>query len=513
MRLSPLSEARPVAIREASRVSPLLLAGLCLPLAFACGNDDVDNARAGPGGSSPADDSGSSGNAGSDAGGSGGSGGGGADAGGSADSGSDGDAMQPGNLEARINEAVESIQSDTCFAEDDTSLCEWADYEVGPAHFDMAKSTSEAVLVIDDFGAGFHPQLVRYRNRLLGFYRINGEHVEAQVLSVRLPKRLGDVLVSFAGPEFIPAHALTRVGSAAVATYGKLNLLYYGHGGVVMSHLVELVPEQPLVLLDMARLFDLPPAVCAGIDAERLAAATAHFAAIAASLKRVMTDQNVRFINASFGSTAPNLAVDWARTCGSEVPPSEELQQLLHVYDPIYDVLFNTEGIMTAQAGSNLGGPADYPFDQVSPKFPNRVRVGFFSSLRSGLDETGRGTVQKTDQFPALGDADVYVNWGCELRGTEPVCSEPHYEFAAPFGLGTGTVPLMSTSYVDPLGLARLVNLRYANHDGEPMSNALIQTLRHELTPSLCGDDGAQPCVYQDPIAHRQLELYRLHYE
>jgi hypothetical protein len=45
------------------------------------------------------------------------------------------------------------------------------------------------------------------------------------------------------------------------------------------------------------------------------------------------------------------------------------------------------------------------------------------------------------------------------------------------------------------------------------MSNALVQALRQELTPSLCGDGGGQPCVYQDPIAHRQLEIYRLGYE
>jgi hypothetical protein len=71
---------------------------------------------------------------------------------------------------------------------------------------------------------------------------------------------------------------------------------------------------------------------------------------------------------------------------------------------------------------------------------------------------------------------------------------------------------LMSTSYVTPLAVARLVNLRYANHAGEPMSNALVRALERELTPPLCGDGGDQPCVYQDPIAHRQLEPYRLRY-
>ncbi len=236
------------------------------------------------------------------------------------------------------------------------------------------------------------------------------------------------------------------LGSAVNAAYGKLNLIYYGHGGVVFGHAVELVPEQPLVLLDLTQFLDLPAAVCSGIDEQPLAAASAHFTAIAASLKQVMIEQNVHFINASFGSTVPNLATDWARTCDGEVPSNDQLRELLHVYDPIYDLLFNTEGIVTAQAAASLGSPADYPFDQVSPKYPNRVRVGFISSRSSGLDELGRGTVHKADQFPPLGDADVYLNWRCEMGTPDPVCAEPHYEFAAPFGRGTATVPLMSTS-------------------------------------------------------------------
>jgi hypothetical protein len=72
-------------------------------------------------------------------------------------------------LQRRIDDAIESIQADTCFAQDDTSGCQWADYQIGPAEFDMAKSTGEAILVIDSFGEGLFPELLRYRNRLLGF--------------------------------------------------------------------------------------------------------------------------------------------------------------------------------------------------------------------------------------------------------------------------------------------------------------------------------------------------------
>jgi hypothetical protein len=137
------------------------------------------------------------------------------------------------------------------------------------------------------------------------------------------------------------------------------------------------------------------------------------------------------------------------------------------------------------------------------------VRIGFISSASSGLDEQGRGTVHKVQQFPDSGSADVYLNWGCEPAGVELSCATPHYQMVAGYGLAVVTLPFMATSFINPLGAARLINLRYANHAGEPMTNALIQTLKQELTPPLCGPAGDQPCVYQDPIAHDQLEGVR----
>ena len=497
---------------------PILSALATGLLAFACGSATVASGDAGPaatGGSAPNNGAAGDGENGGAAG-DGGNGGAAGDGenGGAAGDGENGGAAGDGGdgaaLQRRIDDAIRSIRADTCFAQDDSSACEWADYEVGPAQFDMAKSTGESILVIDELGEGFFPELVRYRNRIRGFYRVSGEGLQSRVLSVHLPKRLGDVLVSFAGPEFIPAAVLASVGSAATSVYQKLNLLYFGHGGVIFTHLVELTPEQPLVLLDLAGVLDLPPLVCAGIDDATLEAATAHVTAIAASLEQVMAEHQVRFINASFGTTTETLITSWSNTCGGALPSTEQLRQLLHVYDPIYRLLFHSDGVITAHASANLGSPADYPFDQVSPQFSNRVRVGYFSSLSSGLDESGRGSLSKTEQFPADGDADVYLNWGCETLGE---CAERHYEGAGPFGLGSYTLPLMSSSYVNPMALARLIHLRYSNHGGEPLSNALVQTLRQELTPARCGADVAQPCVYQDPIAHLQFELNRLHYQ
>src|SRR5262249_50234263 len=158
---------------------------------------------------------------------------------------------------------------------------------VGPAHFDMAVSTGEAVLIVDSLGAGLFPQFVRYRNRILGVYQVNGDAIEAQGVSAHLPRELGDSLVSFAGPEVIPAALLAPVGAAAGDAYGKLDLLFLGHGGVIFGHLVELAPEQPLVLLELSGVVGLLPSLCAGVDEPSLSAARAHFAAIGSSLRQL----------------------------------------------------------------------------------------------------------------------------------------------------------------------------------------------------------------------------------
>ena len=412
-------------------------------------------------------------------------------------------------LEERINAAVDRINGETCFTEPDTSECEWDDYEIRPAYFDMAVSTNESILIIDDFAEGTYPQFVRYRNRIRRFYSVDGQVLQPRDLSVRLPKRLGDSLAALAGPEFISASLLTAVGQAAGAVYSNVPLLFLGHGGVVFSHLVELAPEQPLVLVHSAGLLKVLPSLCDGVTPQKLTDAAAHFESLASSLSGVISANDVKFINASFGDTAQTLATDWSQTCTTPLPSPEVVRQLLHLYDPVYSVLFNTAGVITAHAGANLGDPADFPFDQPIQAYKNRVRVGFISSKNSGLNEHGQGTVMKSKQFPRDGDADVYVNWNCvEFQG----CGTPRYELAGAFGLGAFSVPLMSSSYVNPLGLGRLINLRYAAHDNEAMNDSLVQTLKQELTPAMCGQGNTQKCVYQDPIPHGQLEVYRQGY-
>jgi hypothetical protein len=412
-------------------------------------------------------------------------------------------------LPARIDAAIAYLEEDHCFRDAaDVASCDWADYDiVGPATFAMARSTGEAILVIDDL-RGYANELLRYRNRILAYYTVESDHFAATPLSVHYPRREGDVITYFAGPDFIPAHALARVGKTARETHGRAQLGASGHGGIVFGHLVDLVPEQPLVLADDAQLFALPPEVCAGVSAQTVASARTRFAALAASLRRLMAAHNVRYVNASFGTTIETVKADWQSRCDSALPPVDELRQLLHAYDPLYDTLFNTDGVIAAHAAANLGDSADYPFDQSLPPFANQVRVGYFSSLNSGLDADGRGNLASRGQDPAaLGDADVFFNWGCDGSGA---CAERHYEASG--NLGNGTLPLMWTSFIAPLSVGKVVNIRNSRYADQPLSNELIARIKSDIAPRRCGVAQDEPCRYQDPIAHGQLETYRLGY-
>lgn len=417
-------------------------------------------------------------------------------------------------LDERIEAAKQQISHDTCFRTQDPSLCDWDDFEIGRNTFNMARRSDESILVADEFTSAANPFLLRYRNRILSYYEFDEENDEfaPKSLVVRLPRTLGRVLVSFAGPEFIPASALTEISKAVNETYRSLNLAELpGHGAVVLGHLVDLVPEQPLVVVNRGALLSLPTELCSSLSQGIVDGAKARIASRAASLRAILAQNNVRYVNASFGSTTHSLSDSWSSVCHSTPPGAEQMRSLLSIFEPVYETLFNTPGVIAAQASAEQGDPADYPFDQRIDRFANRLRVGHFSSTASGLDGDGRGALSKTGQFPVNNaGADVYLNWGCV--GYPPSCSEPHYQAVGDIGMSQGTVPIMSSSYITPLAVARLVYLRNVYHPQEPWTNDLVAQLQSDLRPPKCGA-GRDPCLYQDPIAHRELEIYRLGYK
>lgn len=415
-------------------------------------------------------------------------------------------------LAEQIAVARDLIQADDCFRTGGGS-CAFTDYAYRPSDFAITRSTGEAILIVDSFHT-LPVRALRYRKRIRGFYRFGqGGVLEPAAAAWRVPTSLWRALDSFSGPEHVPAWRLRGLVPAIQAAYPGVAFDNIGHGSMVFSLLADANPHQPLVLLDGFRLSDMAPqAYCDISDSatsrHELAAAAQ---AAAGRLRAVIQAEGVRFINYSGGHTLATIRADWTEACGSPPPSDGLLRSRLAAHEPIYAVLFSTPGVATAHAAIDGADPADFPFDQASPQYANRIRVGYFTALTSGLDVSGRGDVSGLAGWPGAASADVYVNTGV-------LPARPFQHNRTPLlqidGHGVDHFPITApqTSWVTPLTLSRLIHLRQSMYENRAMDDALVADLFRGAAPPLCVGQPGGRCRYQDPLVHGQIEAIRLGY-
>lgn len=417
----------------------------------------------------------------------------------------------PDPLSIEIAAAISAIQADPCGRAPTPADCVWVERAYRPAEFSMAHGTGEALLVIDSFPS-LPVQAIRFRKRIKGYYRPVPGGIGVASGSWRVPAVLWDVLDRFAQPTQVAAHRLRDVSRAA-ARYDALPLDTVGHGSFVFGLLADPNPNQPLVLMDSLKLHVMNRADFCDTSGrpdvqERLLRTAAQ---AAADLKGVIEAENVRFINYSAGHSLPQLAGDWAATCGTAAPPDTVLRAKLAAYAPLYAVLFATPGVMTAHASAQASTAADYPYDQASPDYPNRLRVGFFSSLASGLDAQGRGSYAGQGAWPSAGNADIYLNTGVLPQRPYDFNQTPLLQLDR-YGLDAYPITAPQPSWMAPLAVSRMINLRYGEFAGRTLDDKLIAELFARAVPAACPDQPQQRCRYQDPLLHGQIESVRLQF-
>ncbi|NMO14112.1 hypothetical protein HPC49_06980 [Pyxidicoccus fallax] len=418
-------------------------------------------------------------------------------------------------LVQRIEEVRTRVLADTCFREHPGSAeCAWVDHPFDPAEFSMTEGTGEAILVVDDF-RGLPPMLLRYRNRLRGYFRTTEDGTLAPIpFTWHLPAGLHDALTAFAGPGIIPAEWLSSLWEPLNGAYGSLDLGGLGHGYIVLSLLVEASPRQPLVLWKDEG-FEVAPreAFCAPTATpETLEPLHAHARRKADSLRSVMRELNVRFINFSRGETVATLRDTWARLCGATPPSDEVLRAKLLTVEPVMEVLFGSPGVFAAHAAGYVSGPDVSPFDFPSERHPNRLRVGFFNSLDSGLDAEGHGPYANLEGQPAAHAVDIYLNAGIRPSRPFDFNRTPMLQVDG-FGVSIGPFSsFMQTSWMAPIALSTFIYRRDGAHGGEALSDALIQRIIDEMIPPGCADLPGGRCSYQDPLKFGQTEAMRLGY-
>lgn len=421
----------------------------------------------------------------------------------------------PAELAQRIAQAAAEVRADTCFRQADTSGCVWARYTVDATDFAMPHDSGEAVLVVDAFH-GSPPLLSpRYANRLKGFLAFGpGGALTPSPGSLRLPATLLSVLRRFASPEPINARRLATLAPAIEASYGGLELGVPSHGAYVLSLLIDASPHQPFVLLDGLNLELMAhDDYCDTSGRTEVQARLLSVARTAADrLAALMREHHVRYVNYSAGHTLPVLRESWAAACGGAAPADALLREKLAAYQPLYAALFNTPGVLASHAAFPNDSAIDFPYDQPSPSFPNRLRIGYFTVLDSGLDEQGRGDTTALQASPALANVDLYVNTG--VLPTRPFAynTTPLLQTDR-FGLDLQPITAPQTSWVAPLALSRLIHLRQAAFGARTFDNALIVDLADAVRPRSCPALRDGRCIYQDPLRHGQTEAVRLGYQ
>jgi hypothetical protein len=415
-----------------------------------------------------------------------------------------------GPLQSRIDAAIFGIEHDRCGSAGGASAgCTTGTYALDASHVDPAFVGREAVLIADVLEPTV--EMLRYRNRILGFYRVLGDGtLDALTPTWRLPEVFGDVVTGFSSTPAVPAAALSALQPRLLQAYGQSVPTAGTHGLVVFGALVDLVPDNPIVLLDIDRLTfhqSLPGVVCeigaseSPVDVRPLLAQSERFAQ---GIRALFATHNVHFVNASWGYTIETVRGPWRQVCGVEPPPDDVLLAILGAYRPVFDALFNTEGVFAAHAALASAVDAHSPYDQDSPEFPNRLRVGVFQHPGVEVPERGRADAPASWlPEPGAGEADVWVNEACAPHAG---CRARHpLSIASQYGMGQVAFPFAESSFVAPVLLGAFV---YARHQrpGEGMSNDLIDDLVGTLIPP-CGPN-LSPCRYIDPLLHEQADGY-----
>lgn len=417
-------------------------------------------------------------------------------------------------LTQQIEQAKAEILADTCFRQPVTTACNWGEHTFSAQDFSMAQNTGEAVLVIDEFFSKPPLLSVRYGNRIKGIFQVSpGGAIAPMNAPLRAPATLLSVLKRFATPKHISAQQLQPLLEPIETMYGGLNIVTPGHGTFVLSLLIDTNPHQPFVLLQSLSLAKIARTdycdASGSADAQgRLLGAAQN---TANQLTQLMRDNNVRFVNYSAGHTLPVIRDEWPAVCGTATPGDDVLRTKLQAYAPIYTALFNTPGVLAAHASDSNSSPSNYPYDYPSAAYPNRLRVGYFTALESGLDAVGKGNYSVLDAWPGIQNVDLYVNTG--VLPTRPFnYNRTPLLQADQYGVAMSPITGPQPSWVAPLALSRFIHLRYATFAGRDMNNALIADIFDAAMPAQCPGLPGGRCLYQDPLLHGQIESVRLGY-
>ncbi|SFD01467.1 hypothetical protein SAMN02745724_03209, partial [Pseudoalteromonas denitrificans DSM 6059] len=234
----------------------------------------------------------------------------------------------------------------------------------------------------------------------------------------------------------------------------------------------------------------------------------------------VLIGENIEYINYSGGFIVDTVKRAWAKNkCDGSVS-DKEASDIAMALLPFYERLFNTSGILGIQAAYpfNVGDESKYPLD--AEPFNNRIRVTYYTTEThdTSLPENGvvaekQPVVGFDSEFTFLSSADLFVNFGVVDFDPTQTNKTPKQTYDV-FGMRSMPELDLHTSWAAPVGLSQILYLRNSLFSEEEHSQFLIEQLIDATTPEGCSfySEFNNKCRIQDPLKHRQHEVYRLGY-
>lgn len=421
----------------------------------------------------------------------------------------------------------------------DEANCKTVNVKFSDGQFVSDKTRSDQTILIIDTNLEF-PSVLRYRSRIKAAYTQNddGMYAMGSESSFEVPSFVSTTLQQIDNftdydnnPTFVPASWFRELYSTFDNKYPYYNYIQYnGHGVTPLTYLLEHNPQAELVIASPPAFFSKKsewfcnPEYMDSSGVNNLTKLE-NFITDASqdfneNVMSVVTGQGINYVNYSGGFTIDTVKEQWTHTCETYLPSDAVITDLLNSMRPFYEVLFNNLGVMGFQATGVDMTETNNALD-IDTSFNNRMLVGDYTTgdQDSGLPEDG----YLKGYPPALVGSrdnskkwiDVFVNFGVETARPFPYNATPVMQTDI-LGLDSFPITSMTPSWATPVALSRAIHLRNTNFYSGDDPNDVINSIKSDMTPKLCRYSGwtrkeyKYKCKIQDPLKHRQHEVYRL---
>lgn len=414
--------------------------------------------------------------------------------------------------------------------------CETIVTNFSDGQFNPDKVDEQQTILVLDSGIKMSAAL-RYRSRIKAVYRydpdlyafvVDNPNVSISKIGTNILKELDQFRVEnekTEQPSFIPAAWLEETGEIHNNKVNndsrddRTGTAYFGHGSKVFGYLVQSNPQAEFVVLDTANFLPFQQYTTQLCNKD-VTAFDEIFENVAQSFyQTILVNENIEYINYSGGYTTDIIAQAWTNAGCDGVLTNTEAKALTLSMLPFYERLFNSDGVLGVQSGAWRMSEQAYPLDTLD--FKNRVRVLPYTTKTEDTDLPPDGVVGERqpvvgfdDQFSQRQWVDLLVNFG--TTGFMPVetNSTPKLTYDI-FGMRVMPETEPHSSWAAPVALSQAIYLRNSQYQNETHSQNLVERLIDALAPQGCDyyPEFNGRCRIQDPLKHRQHEVYRLNYQ